>query len=84
MQLADVPIPNYDDSVRPFEPYEDPLDPLDAGKVEENCIRVTYEDPKQQAETKRLMSLLNGGGRVDSTSGRGSSGTRKSARIAGC
>ncbi|KAG6900650.1 hypothetical protein C0993_006754 [Termitomyces sp. T159_Od127] len=83
MQLAEVPIPNYDDSVRPFEPYEDPLDILGAGEVEENQIRVTYEDPKQQAETKRLMSLLNGGGRVDGTGGRGSAGTRRSARISG-
>ncbi|KAG6878077.1 hypothetical protein C0992_008613 [Termitomyces sp. T32_za158] len=82
MQLTEVPIPNYDDSVRPFEPYDDPLDILGAGKAEEDRIRVTYEDPKQQAETKRLMSLLNGGGKVDS-GGRGSTGARKSARIAG-
>ncbi|KAG6871928.1 hypothetical protein C0995_014791 [Termitomyces sp. Mi166 len=83
MQLVEALIPNYDDSVRPFEPYEDPLDTLSA-EMEENAIRVTYEDPKQQAETKRLMSLLNGGGKAEGVGGKGSIGTRKSARIAGC
>ncbi|KAG5721488.1 S-M checkpoint control protein rad4 [Termitomyces sp. T112] len=83
MQLIEVPIPNYDDSVRPYEPYEDPLD-LSAGKAEENRIRVTYEDPKQQAETRRLMSLLNGGGRIESAGSKRLTGTRKSARIVGC
>ncbi|KAG6830674.1 hypothetical protein H0H87_007405 [Tephrocybe sp. NHM501043] len=71
-QLDELPIPAYDDSVQPFDTYDDPLDTLSAGK-EDNRIRVTYEDPKQQAETKRLLSLLNG---------RGSIGTRRSARIA--
>ncbi|KAG6853350.1 hypothetical protein C0991_005081, partial [Blastosporella zonata] len=77
VQLDELPIPAYDDSVRPLEPYDDPPNVIAAGD-EEHGIRVTYEDPKQQAETKRLLNLLNGGG----NGGRGSLGTRKSARIA--
>ncbi|KAG6810576.1 hypothetical protein H0H92_011276 [Tricholoma furcatifolium] len=77
-KIAEAPLPVYDDSARPFE-CEDPLNLL--GDSDDNGIRVTYEDPKQEAETKRLMSLLGAGGKVQ---GRESQvGTRKSARIAG-
>ncbi|KAG5641864.1 hypothetical protein DXG03_004088 [Asterophora parasitica] len=84
-QLSDIPaipMPAYDDSLNPFEP-------LDELSVAENSIRVTYEDPKQKEETKRLMNLLNVGSKVDAglsevAEGRkGSLRTRKSSRIAG-
>ncbi|KAG6919626.1 hypothetical protein DXG01_003490 [Tephrocybe rancida] len=79
-QLDELPIPAFDDSMRPFEAYDDPLDVLSPSKGE--SIRVTYEDPKQQAETKRLLSLLNVGGSVDGGRRALQAGTRKSARIA--
>ncbi|KAG5636707.1 hypothetical protein H0H81_007103 [Sphagnurus paluster] len=81
-------IPAYDDSMDPFGVQ--PLDELEPGGAEES-IRVTYEDPKQREETKRLMSLLNvninGAAAGPSDSGaegrKGSLKPRKSARIAG-
>jgi len=94
-QLAEIPvasIPAYDDSMNPYQALDE-LNVID--DVAENSMRVTYEDPKQQEETKRLMSLLNVGSKVEAQaagpSGRvgsesadkGTMRTRKSARIAG-
>ncbi|KAF8071539.1 hypothetical protein FPV67DRAFT_1667036 [Lyophyllum atratum] len=95
-QLAELPvasIPAFDDSMDPYQTLDE-LNLLDP--VPETSMRVTYEDPKQQEETKRLMSLLNVGSRVESQAAgpsdrAGSKGgdkgttlrTRKSARIAG-
>jgi len=79
-----VPAPSFGGSMNPFESYDDDLNLLDKSHLGEESMRVTYVDPRQRDEKKRLMSLLKtestlegGVGKVSSTR------TRKSARIAG-
>ncbi|GLB44782.1 putative twin BRCT domain containing protein [Lyophyllum shimeji] len=96
-QVAEIPaapLPAYDDSMLPYQALDE-LNVLD--DTVENSMRVTYEDPKQQEEAKRLMSLLHAGSKVgaqaagpsDWVGGKGADPdtgkprTRKSARIAG-
>ncbi|KAG2341205.1 BRCT domain-containing protein [Suillus weaverae] len=58
--------------------YYDAMSLLDgSARPSEDSLRVTYEDPGQEAEKRKLMALLG-----ENNVGR--KGRRKSARIAGC
>ncbi|KAH7928309.1 hypothetical protein BV22DRAFT_1083119 [Leucogyrophana mollusca] len=67
----------------------DEMNILDGGTPMDESLRVTYEDPGQQEEKRRLMSLL--GGKSDNVSGGGTEGSarkgkgpvRRSTRMAG-
>lgn len=88
VQLADIPpvplpAPVFGDT---FEMYDDDdMNLLERSNVGEESMRVTYVDPGQRDEKKRLMSLLRGdnvlevgeGGKTPSLR------TRRSSRIAG-
>lgn len=88
----------YDESIiSPFETFDE-LSFLDTNGPDDS-MRVIYEDPRQQEEKKRLMSLLKIGGVGTSlsegissgnegtskigASGKGASRARRSSRIAG-
>lgn len=79
-----IPASAYDDSMSPFETYDE-LNLLESSIVDDS-MRVTYEDPGQREERRRLMSLLKVGGADDmngKAGGKESSRIRRSSRIAG-
>jgi DNA replication regulator DPB11 len=86
MQLAEVvasvPAPVFGDA---FETYDDDINLLERSSVGDESMRVTYVDPGQRDEKKRLMSLLRSDKVLEGGEGGKASSlrTRRSARIAG-
>lgn len=67
-----------------FGTYDDDVDLLERSHVGEESMRVTYVDPGQRDERKRLMSLLKGDNVPELGEGlKASSLRRRSSRIAG-
>lgn len=84
-----MPISAYGESLSPFESYDE-LNINDGdGQLVEESMRVTYEDPGQRDEKKRLMSLFESqseegrASRGSAKKGKASVKTRRSTRIAG-
>ena len=79
---APIPAPVFGDT---FELYEDDINLLERSNVGDESMRVTYVDPGQRDEKKRLMSLLKSDSVLEvGESGKASSlRTRRSSRIAG-
>lgn len=61
-QISDMlilPVPAFGQSLSPFETFDDAnTSLLRHGNATEESVRVTYEDPGQMDERKRLMNLL--------------------------
>ena len=88
--IAAAPAPSYARSLSPFESYDE-LSLIDGARSYEESMRVTYEDPGQRDEKKRLMSLFETqtqSGEDSHAAGRkggrkGPAAVRRSTRVAG-
>jgi len=88
--IAPPPGPSYDRSLSLFESYDE-LSLIDGARSYEESMRVTYEDPGQRDEKKRLMSLFETqtqSGEDSRAAGwkggrKGPAAVRRSTRVAG-
>jgi len=76
-------MPVFDDSMTPFDPLDEFS--LQERHVVDDTMRVTYEDPCQREERRKLMSLLKGAGKGKGGVDGADKGVmvRRSSRIAG-
>lgn len=84
-----APVSFGDDSMSPFGDFDDDFKIHEQRREEDDMIRITYEDPGQREERRRLMGLMKakGGGKdevaVPMDSNPREMRTRRSSRIAG-
>lgn len=86
--ITAAPESPYNRSLSPFEPHDELNLVNGGGRFYEESMRVTYEDPGQREEKRRLMSLFETQGEESRGAGRkegrkGPALVRRSTRVAG-